>query len=467
MTLSFLDLRGQEDIASTLIQNTVQQSGRAAVFLRVSTCEYIKKSAFSYICITENGYHIGSHVLDKHQTEKQTFKHGLYRTVQNIKALGVREINLILVDHGLYLSLSGRNNHAELRFSGSVALVDKSAQIAANAVLGYLNELYKSYIPPNGIKIKTDGLDEVLRWLEFIQGNGSFENHEGVPNLKELKSIYVEIIDGNKSILVRYGALCWMVFDWLMRQEQSRNDKVSVSDILELALNYHEYFHAIDTASVRNNKMGLQKIELSKTEKIILVEKLLITSKAENAEGIHNKIVFYRVKQEQEIDFLAIKKQCEDVYQYHWSLVQFKAEDFESQHAVNGAIEQNVYHAIAKWVNQKIVGRITGKVDGKEQSMDKAVFSFYLMMFGDVVEVESVWALEKSVLVEQATMMIDGLDFSLYVEEDKGVESLCILSGLSEKVIKIKLREVLELMKKHHNKNPLKPISLESLINLK
>lgn len=467
MSLSFLDLRSQDDIASTLIQNTVKQVGRAAVFLRVSTCEHIKKSAFSYVCITENGYHIGSQILDKHQTEKQAFKHGLYRTIQNIKTLGIREINLFLVDEGLYLSLEGKSNNSELKFSGSVILVEEATQIAANVFLSYLNELYKAYIPPNGIKIKTNGLDEVLRWLEFIQGGGSFENHQDVPCLKELKNIYVEIIDGNKSVLIRYGILCWMVFDWLMRQEQSRNDQVCIDDIIELALNYYDYFHVVDTASVKINKMGLQKIELAKADKIVLVEKLLTTNKPETKSSIHQKIFFYKVKQEQELDLVGLKKQCEDVYRYHWALVQFKAKLFEQQHTVNGVIEQNVYHAVAKWVNRSLGGTIKRVVDGKEQLMDKAVFSFYLSIFGDLVDVDSVWALDKAVLVEQATMMIDGLDFSLYVEEEKGSESLCILNEVVGKVVKIKLNKAIELMKNHHRKNSLKPIFLKNLINQK
>src|SRR5690606_24131207 len=114
-----------------------------------------------------------------------------------------------------------------------------------------LSELYRNYIPPNGYKLRTDNLEEALRWLQFMQGEKNFENHIEVPITREGISIYVEITYNHKSVLIRYGLLCWLIFDWLMRQGESKNKKVELSHLVELGGNYLNYFGKIDTVSIR------------------------------------------------------------------------------------------------------------------------------------------------------------------------------------------------------------------------
>lgn len=466
MAISFLDMRGQEDFAYTLIQNAGHQTDRAVVFLRASSCEFTRKAAFSYVCMLNGDYLIGSHFLDKYYAEKQAYKHALYRTVQIIKGYGVKEINLVLVDEGYFLSLEGKSDHVDLRFSGSVLLIDENAPLAVNRFLSYLNELYKGYIPPNGIRIKTKGLDEVLRWLEFIQGSGNFETHIDVPSLKELKNIFVEVIEKDKSVLIRYGHLCWMVFDWLMRQEKSRQSVVDYADVRALALNYYDYFHSIDPQSVRLNKMGLERVNLSKDEKVSILRDFFDTSTAESANRLNQKVQIYRIKQEPALDTNALIKQCKDIYAYHWSLVQFKAELFESNADQQGSVEKNMYHAVAKWLHSDVTGNLRRVENGKMEQIQKSVFCFYMSLLGEVVEVDQIWKLERAVVLEEAAMLIEGLDFAVYVEKQAGEDRLCILNSVNKKMIRINLSQVLDYMKKHHSNPNKSPISLEKILRI-
>lgn len=469
MTVNFLDLRGQTDIASALIDTCQHKNDKAVILARVSSCEFIRKTCISYVCLMDGVYSVHSEILDKYQNEKQGFKHLIYRAIQHAKRIGAKDISLIVVNPNVYYGYERmvQREKLKLNYSGSFVLIEDKEQIGLNYFLEYLSELYKGYIPPSGYRFKTTSLEDALRWLDFTQGAGNFENHIDVPILKELSNIYIEVVYNDKRVVVRYGLLCWLTFDSLMRHHESKNKRVELDDVMELASNYLEYFGKLDTLSIKPNLMGMVHINLSKKEKNQLLNRLIDFDSKEKFDLLSSRIQFYIPNTEKVPSYNALAKHCSDIYKYHLALVKFKSEQFETDNIEAGEEAQNVYHAVANWMFKGMTGRISKEIGAKQQLMEVRALALYSMLMDGVIAADDAWDLEIAVIVQQADMLINGLDFSFKVEKSFDIEEFCVVDNNTQRRVKVPFTDIIELLKQHHKTHKKTPINLDYVLDIK
>lgn len=473
MAVSLLDMRGQTDFASSIVQCSASSGDKAIVFVRANSCEYIKKTAISYIYYFKGFYHIYSQVLDKPQNDKQAVKQGIYRAVQNAKALGAKELNVFLVNDSVFTVLERNIDDGvgkSLKFDGSMILIEDQAEIAMNIFLGYFNEIYKGYIPPQGYKLKTKSIEDALRWFQFLQGDGSFENHVEVPQVKEKYPVYVELTIANKSTVIKFSHLCWMVFDWLMRQKLSRGEKVSLKDILNLSFNYFDYFGNIDASAVRQNKMGLHKLELSSSEKNLLLNRLIDFSEHNKFEVLNSNISIYlaNTPKDKEFSHQDIINNCSEMYQYHLSLVRFKSELIEQESIQPKDTYTNIYHALANALHPELTDEIYKQEDSKKTGifLNKVATYTMLLKADKQILIDEIWDMERRILIEEASMMINGLDLIAYYVKVKNELVFFISNELTGEKKKIPKKELIELLKEQHTLNKKSALSLDVIFDI-